>query len=516
MNKIFQISLITSVLATAGFADQPTDPIPVDVYGKLELNGGTDTADSTVRASGTLNVVADSALESVLTLEQGAVMDVAAGVTLTNSGEIQINPSENAQVQKYINKTMYYEFDDGGTKVYCENAEGSGGFVDKDGAEALPTETPTKSMHTTITGSPTGDGTIDMDYDSNGGQPITTNLEITWNISYTDNPMTMPITARVSETEYNGVDYYTYKANRYFAGALDGITYIYAPNNCESVKAIHSNGGENQLADNDKNIVMLDEGSSQYYTLSCDMVNMWDQVQQIKTPVITGKITSETATVTYVKEGAATLDSDATDLTEKLTGITNQYALSSAKSTGWSENWIKNLPTIKYNDGETDHVFDKTGTADEIAAGPEAYLNGFGIYPNAVNDSSTTALELLESKASSDAINIPAASTIAVDVDATVSANLHNIGESSATTAFSGDGVLTLSGNNQYLGGEVSFNKVAISSQNSIPGGDVTVNTSLQVSSDADLTGTLTMSNGSALSVDEGKSLKVFGTLTLE
>ena len=173
-------------------------------------------------------------------------------------------------------------------------------------------------------------------------------------------------------------------------------------------------------------------------------------------------------TVTYTPQGATILSKDGTsyDGSFPLSGKT-KYTLSTAQSAGFQEEYLSNLPTLKYTCKTTKILKASNPSAytdDQLKNSNtlQSYLNSFGFYPNTTTVLSGTGFNLLTSKDASAAIQLPKGTAFETDASETtynITANLHNVdAKFDAALTFTGTGAtagtmdtLKFSGDNSNL-----------------------------------------------------------------
>ena len=174
MKKILTTTVITAILATSGFADEPVEEW---VYGTATFPSGTDKNPTTIMPSGTVNIGDTSkfpVIASDWTLEPGSTMNVTGlGFCLTK--EIKINPKDVGAipVQCAIGEQLYYKYTytdviDGAIKAaYRLVSNPEARYVDSFGNEIKNQPSEVSQVVTTgITGVPvtTNNAVINMSY----------------------------------------------------------------------------------------------------------------------------------------------------------------------------------------------------------------------------------------------------------------------------------------------------------------------------------------------------------------
>ena len=255
---------------------------------------------------------------------------------------------------------------------------------------------------------------------------------------------------------------------------------------------------------------------------------------------VQGKICG--GTVTYAKEGATILSKDTTTTfadDSSLVGKT-KFTLSKAEEGAFQECYLSDLPTLKCDTNSLD-LTNKDTYSENVSDSStlQSYLKSFGFYPNTTTVLDGTEFVLLTSKDASAAIQLPkgtAFSTAASGTKYEVKNNLHNVGseEFDAALTFTGTNptvgeldTLEFSGDNSNL---VPKNGVTYTDVNvtvcdedawiKVPKDKIAVfqgssNPTLKIDSNASFSHMLEVKSGSKFEIGTGKTVKVFGTLSL-
>ena len=247
--------------------------------------------------------------------------------------------------------------------------------------------------------------------------------------------------------------------------------------------------------------------------------------------------------VTYAPKNATILSKDSsTDLENtslKDTKSFDRYTLAAATKDGFQEFYLNGLPILVCKDTKlnlTDSATYSGNVSDTSTL--EGYLNSFGFYPNTTTVLDGTGYDLLATKGSDAAIQIPKNTKFSTAADSKtreIKANLHNVGSEAFTDAlsFTGSGAtnetldtLVFSGDNSNLTPDDGVTycdvNVTVCNANSwiVPKGENvtfggTSNPTLKVDADMKISHNLTVKSGSKFEIEKGKTVKFFGTVTL-
>ena len=512
MKKILTTTVMTALLATNGFADEPVD---YEVYKTANFPSGTDNNPTTIMPSGTVNVGKSGetpVIASKWTLQEGSTMNVTGnGFCLTKTLEINPKDAGGTYVQCAINGCLYYKYnDDNSSTAVYKLTNDSGNWVDASGENFdLPLGfDPTKVATTAVTGIPQiaanddtarANAVIDMAYKAG---PVTTTLpsdaKVVTKDTTTledgkdgspktcdltkDNSTGQPLTFYVYDaclkdtpTEvYSTTKHTGTKINSLFKEIWNSENMIYEYSLCSNdlgTSNVYVKGTTDDTGNfSDDYYTQLSDGRYAFYGFWCSCSPVTNvSLKCALAPQ--GKICG--GTVTYTKSGSATISNDtASNLVDtSLGGITgSQFVIGKATSDGFTEKYLENLPTLKYTDGngvqqELTVAATSSYTNGELSGTGETlqtYLNSFGFYPKTVNVSGQTGLELIAGKTSNDAVLVPANYEFKQSANTTthtIATNLHNTNQVfNQALTFTGENLtssnqdtLVFSGDNSHL-----------------------------------------------------------------
>ena len=224
--------------------------------------------------------------------------------------------------------------------------------------------------------------------------------------------------------------------------------------------------------------------------------------------------------IAYCAGATSSLVADSTDLTGGNLKDKTAKKLTTTSEAGFTPDIPAKIASISYNDGELEHKFsDYTSIEDQTTLAK--HFSDFGVSFMKTGGETAAITSYAEAKSAIDAI-AEATNNEAVLIDntpivvgeaaKTINTNLHNINVSSAAPSFTGNGELTLSGDNRLLENATLACPVKISGQNAIPT-NATFEKTLNIADDANIASTVTVKN--ILSVGAGKTLAISGKLIL-
>ena len=505
MKKILTTTLMTALLATSGFAQD--DKVGLWVYETATFTNGTDSVDTTIMPSGTVTI-GDLAMQmpviaSTWTLEEGSTMNVQGyGFCLTK--ELKINPKDAGipvQCNLKNDGNLYYEYTDSDStpkKVYKLVGSNDESYVESDGeTSASPTAPLTQTMTEGITGAPQlvnetdrANAVILMPYKS---EPKTTILPENAKVVTTSTTDLSSITP----TDLSGKTFYVY------CGKFNNVeTEVYSPCLYESEISIlwqtccaePIDEGSTEVKTHEEMGIYWTQfdtgvlGTSGIYvkgfhdinTLCCEFYTQLktgtyslDSLKNYNNRIegVSLKYDNKTkgcicgGTVTYTTEGGVFFEPNSTDLKEtslKDIEASNKFTIATADSEGFQEGYLSGFPTLECDTNQLDFTSSET-YSEKISDSNtlQEYLNSFGFHPDYVSVSSETGIDLLTTKGSEAAIQIPQNyefSKAASKKTYEIKTNLHNTcQEFTDALKFSGNNVnnnldtLVFLGNNSNL-----------------------------------------------------------------
>ena len=161
MKKILTTTVMTAILATNGFAEEP---VGVMIYGCMIFEGGIDINETTIMPSGHVDAggsggdTVQPTIATKWTLKEGSVMTLSTG-PLNVKGTLNINPRDAGAIPVQCNikddANLYYEYTDtNGKKVYKLVGSSENSYVTAAGKAATYSGDLTQTMTETVTGSP--------------------------------------------------------------------------------------------------------------------------------------------------------------------------------------------------------------------------------------------------------------------------------------------------------------------------------------------------------------------------
>lgn len=217
------------------------------------------------------------------------------------------------------------------------------------------------------------------------------------------------------------------------------------------------------------------------------------------------------------------METDSTDLSSGNLSGKSAKKITTNSTGGFTPDIPGKIASVSYNDSTNDHnlTADIAEITDQLSL--DSYFTSFGVsFKKADGTTNTTTsyanakpvIDAIEDATENDAVLVD---NTAIDVatNKTIKTNLHNIGVTSPAPSFTGNGELTLSGDNSLLTNATLECPVKISGQNAIPT-NATFKKTLNIAEEANIPSGSEVTVQGALSVEPGKTLEINGKLILK
>lgn len=532
MKKLLQMTLVSAILATSGFASEELVVENSGTFNIAKYPSGIDV-NVTVKDTGTMNITDDLTLNAgkTITLEKGATGSITAEKALTNKGQIVMNyeagkttglfpAGAGSIVQNYGTVTQQ-----GSILANLDNTKVKTWYIYNYAGDYLCNETPN------LTNSGSTGKWIDLAFSCGG-------FYTTYDIVDDIKPLNGYSNLNDIKTNFGGYVSMFKKAGSQVSinadldgnGAADWYLYWYAMSPVmlySKASGLTAWTGEdsdwyyNDTLDITRTDLLVEGRQGEYSLINQDV-----DIYEVSVPAVDSTIQiNGVDKIAYYSSAGSTLGTDTTPLTGSLGGKTAKKITTG--TAGFNPNIPGAIASISYTDTQTEPVTHTLGgdtSGIDSQETLDSYFASFGISFKQADGNTASTTEYGAGQSVIDAI---AGGTIAdailigneeIDVSSdakTIAANLHNIDVTGAAPSFSGAGTLTLSGDNSLLSNATLNCPVKISGANALPT-SATFKSTLDIAEDVEIgTGSAVTVKGK-LSIENGNTLTISGgTLTL-